>query len=186
MPHPVASSEPIRLVYAVNDADQRAAIRAIVLADPQVRWIRLAMLALPFVMIALSLSSGWSLGLAIFRNLFWIVFALLGLFAYVPWTVRSIVKAMRRADPEWEREQMVSLGEEGVRLESAAEKTEIPWSSVRRATETGDVVLLHIGAGRVLYLPIRIVIAQASLAAVRGLLRARLGPNAKLSEGSAG
>ena len=186
MPHPVASGEPIRLVYAVNDADQRAAIRAIVLAEPQVRWIRLAMLALPFVMIALSLSSGWSPGLAIFRNLFWIVFALLGLFAHVPLTVRSIVKAMRRADPEWDREQMVSLGEEGIRLESAAEKTEIPWSSVRRATETGDVVLIHIGAGRVLYLPKRIVSSQANLAALRDLLRSRLGPNAKLREGSAG
>jgi hypothetical protein len=183
MPHPAISGEPIRLVYAVSDADQRAAIRAIVMAEPQVRWIRLAMLVLPFVMIAWSVSSGWSLGTAIVRNLFWIVSALLGLFAYLPLTVRSIVKAMRRADPGWDREQMVSLGADGIRLESAAETTAIPWSSVRRASETGEVVLIHIGAGRVLYLPIRIVASQADLGALRDLLRARLGPNARLREG---
>jgi hypothetical protein len=172
-------AESIRLVYSVSDADQRAAVREIVLAEPQVRWTRIIALVLPFVMIAWSLSSGWSLGLAVFRNAFWIVLAILFLFVYVPWTVRSIVRAMRRADPDWAREQAVTIGPDGIRIASAAETTEVPWSAVRRASETRDVVLIHIGA-RVLYLPKRILSSQSDPAALRGLLRARLGPGARL------
>lgn len=180
---PGAADEPIRLVYSVNDADQRAAIRAIVLSEPQVRWTRLGALLLPVVMIAWSLSSGWSLRLALFRNVFWIVLALLFLFAYVPWTVRSIIKAMRRADPEWEREQEVTLNADGIRIASPAETTDIPWNAVRRAAEARDVVLIHIGA-RILYLPMRIVASQSDPAALRRLLRARLGAEARLGEGA--
>ena len=88
---------------------------------------------------------------------------------------------MRRADPDWMREQEVTIGGGGIRIASAAETTEIPWSAVRRASETRDVVLIHIGA-RMLYLPKRIVASQSDLAALRDLLRARLGPNARLSE----
>ena len=182
MTSPAVSGDAIRLVYSVNAEDQRAAIRAIVLAEPQVRWTRIAVLVLPFVMVAWSLASGWSLGLALFRNSFWIILALLGLLVYVPWTVRSIVKAMRRADPEWEREQAVTIGDEGIRIASPAETTDIPWSAVRRAAETDEVVLIHIGA-RVLYLPMRILAAQSDPEALRRLLRARLGSSARLREG---
>lgn len=176
-----AEAESIRLVYAVTDADQRAAVRAIVLSERQVGWTRIIAVVLPFAMVAWSLASGWSLGLALFRNAFWIVLAHLVLFAYIPWTVRSIVRAMRNADPHWMREQEVTIGGEGIRIASNAETTEIPWSAVRRAGETRDVVLIHIGA-RMLYLPKRIVASQSDLAALRDLLRARLGPNARLSE----
>jgi hypothetical protein len=178
---PEELAEPIRLVYSVTDADQRAAVRASVMSEPQVRWTRNIALVLPIVMVAWSLSAGWSLGLALFRNAFWIVLALLFLFAYVPWTVRSIVRAMRRADPDWRREQEVAIGADGIRIASSAETTEIPWSAVRRASETRDVVLLHIGA-RILFLPKRMVASQSSPAALRRLLRARLGPSARFSE----
>lgn len=173
-----ASRDPIRLVYGVNDADQRAAIRELVRREPQVRWIRLAMLAIPFVMVGLSVASGWPLGIAIFRNAFWVVVALLALVVYVPWTVRSIVRAIRRADPEWDREQTVTITDSGITLESVSETTEIPWSAVRSATETPEIVLIHIGAARVLYLPLRIVSSQADPAALRHLLRTKLGSRA--------
>lgn len=181
MTGPAVPAEPIRLVYAVSDADQRAAVRAIVMSEPQVRWTRIIALVLPVAMVAWSLSSGWSLGLALFRNAFWIVLALLLFFVYVPWTVRSIVRAMRRADPDWMREQEVTIGAGGIRIASAAETTEIPWSAVRRASETRDVVLIHIGA-RVLYLPRRIVVSQSDPAVLRCLLRDRLGPRAGLGK----
>jgi hypothetical protein len=177
---------PVRLVYGVNDAEQRAAIRELVRGEPQVRWIRRAMLAIPFVMVALSVASGWPLGIAVFRNAFWIVFALLALFVYVPWTVRGIVKAIRRADPDWDREQVVTLSDSGIRLESISETTEIPWSAVRRASETPEIVLIHIGAARVLYLPVRIIALQADAAALRHLLRTKLGSRANLASEAAG
>lgn len=180
------SPPPLRLVYGVNDAEQRAAIRELVRGEPQVRWIRLAMLAVPFVMVALSVASGWPLGVAVFRNVFWIVFALLALFVYIPWSVRSIVKAIRRADPEWDREQVVTLSDSGIRLESVSETTDIPWTAVRRASETPEIVLIHIGAARVLYLPVRIVTLQADLAALRHLLRSKLGSRASLTSEAAG
>lgn len=183
MTGPLAFAPPLRLAYSVNDADQRAAIRAIVVAEPQVRWTRVAVAVLPFVMVAWSLSAGWSPGLALFRNVFWIVLAILGVFVYVPWTVQSIVKAIRRADPDWSREQVMTFGQQGIRLESAVETTDIPWSAVQRATETDEVVLIHIGAARVLFLPMRVVAGEVDPATLRRFLRARLGPRASLREG---
>lgn len=185
MTSPDAPSARIRLVYAVNDAEQRAAIRELVRGEPQARWIRLAMVALPFVMVALSVASGWPLDIALFRNAFWIVLALLALFVYIPWTVRSIVKAIRRADPEWDREQVVTISDSGIRLESVSETTDIPWSAVRRASESPEIVLIHIGAARVLYLPVRIVALQADPAALRHLLRTKLGSRASLASEAA-
>ena len=79
-------------------------------------------------------------------------------------------EAIRRADPEWDREQVVTLSDSGIRLESVSETTDIPWTAVRRASETPEIVLIHIGAARVLYLPVRIVTLQADLAALRHLL----------------
>lgn len=181
MTDPAQLAEPITLVYSVTDADQRAAVRAIVMSEPQVRWTRIAAVALPFVMVAWSLASGWSLGVALFRNAFWLVLAALVLVVYIPWTVRSIVRAMRRADPDWAREQVVAIAGEGIRIASSAEMTQVPWSAVRRASETRDVVLLHIGA-RILYVPKRVLASQSDPAALRRLLRARLGPNARLRE----
>lgn len=179
MADPLVAGEAIRLVYAVNDADQRAAIRTIVRAEPQVRWTRLAALVLPVVMVAWSVESGWPVGVALVRNAFWIILALLFLIVYIPWTVRSIVRAMRRADPDWEREQAVTIAAEGIRIVSPAETTDVPWSAVRRATESRDVVLIHVGA-RVICLPIRVVRSQADPRALRRLLRARLGSDARL------
>lgn len=177
----IAPAGPIRLVYAVGDADQRAAIRELVVGEPQVRWIRIGAALVPLVMVAWSMSAGWSLGMALFRNAFWIVFAVLVLTVYIPWTVRSIVRAIRRADPDWAREQTVTIGEHGIRLESAAETTEIPWAAVRRAVERPTIVLIYIGAARVLYLPVRIVSSQADLPGLRRVLREKLGDRASLA-----
>ena len=177
----IAPVTPIRLVYAVGDAEQRAAIRELVAAEPQVRWFRIGAGLLPIVMVMWSMSTGWSLGMALFRNVFWIVLAVLALTVYLPWTVRSIVRAIRRADPEWDREQAVTIGEQGIRLESAAETTEIPWTAVRRAVERPTIVLIYIGAARVLYLPSRIVSAQADLRELRRVLREKLDDRASLA-----
>jgi hypothetical protein len=177
----IAPVTPIRLVYAVGDAEQRAAIRELVAGEPQVRWFRIGAALLPIVMVTWSMSVGWSLGMALFRNVFWIVLAVLALTVYLPWTVRSIVRAIRRADPEWDREQAVTIGEQGIRLESAAETTEIPWTAVRRAVERPTIVLIYIGAARVLYLPSRIVSAQADLRELRRVLREKLDDRASLA-----
>ena len=177
----MAPAGPIRLVYAVGDADQRAAIRELVAGESQVRWIRIGAALVPVVMVAWSMSAGWSLGMALLRNAFWIVFAVLALTVYIPWTVRSIVRAIRRADPDWDREQTVTIGEHGIRVESVAETTEVPWTAVRRAVERPMIVLIYIGAARILYLPVRIVSAQADLRRLRRVLREKLGDRASLS-----
>jgi hypothetical protein len=156
-------------------------VRDLVSGEPQVRWIRIGAALLPIVMVALSMSAGWSLGMALFRNMFWIVLAVLAMTVYLPWTIRSVVRAIRRADPDWDREQVVTIGEQGIRLESAVETTDIPWTAVRRAVERPTIVLIYIGAARVLYLPVRIVSLQADLTALRCLLREKLGNRASLA-----
>lgn len=170
-----ARAEPIRLSYAISDEEQRAAVRELVRAEPRVRWARFIAGLLPIVLLAWSLLAGWPIEIALLRNVFWIVLALLALTAYVPWTVRSVVRAIRRADPAWDRDQTLTIGEEGLHLESAAETTDIPSSAVRRAVETPGLVLIYIGAARVLFLPARVVALEADPADLRRVLRAKLG-----------
>ena len=165
----------VRLVYPVTDEDQRTAVRALVAAQPIVRWTRIAAVLIPVAMVAWSMSAGWSFGMALFRNIYWLVAGSLLLLFHVPFTVRSALRAVRRANPTWAEEQVVSFDEASIRMESASSRSEIPWSEVRRANESANVILLHFGAGRVLFVPRHVAASQGMLEPLRRLLRAKLG-----------
>lgn len=171
---------PIRLVYPVTAKDQREAVRAIVLRQPPVRWTRAVVALLPIAMVAWSMSVGWSLGLALFRNVFWIVFASLYFLIGIPLIVRAGVLAVRKADPAWNEEQVVSIDETGFRLASASAQIDIAWSEVRRAAESPAVFLVYFGTGRVFFIPSHVVSAHGVLPALRALLRDKLGERARL------
>lgn len=173
-------SPAVRLTYPVTAEDQRAAVRAIVLRTPSVRWMRLLVLALPPVMIAWSMASGWPLGLAVFRNVFWIVFAALYLLAGIPMMVRSGVKAIREAYPAWAEEQVVTMDQSGIRLTSPSGTTDIAWDDVQAAIEARDVFLVQFGPGRVFFIPRHVPSSQHMMDPLRQLLRDRLGARARL------
>lgn len=174
------SDSPIRLAFPVSADDQRRAARAIVEQHPVLRALRIGVLVLPFLMIAWSWSSGWALPVAIFRNLFWIVFAALFVFLGVPMNVRSLVKAMRRADPQWDAQQALLLDDEGIHLLTPPQLLDVPWQEVGWAVETNGVFLLRLGKPRMLFIPVRAAMAQQALDPLRRLLRTRLGSRARL------
>lgn len=175
-----AGTTPIRLVYPVTAKDQRDAVRAIVLRQAPVRWTRAVVALLPVAMVAWSISAGWPLGLALFRNMFWIVFASLYFLIGIPLIVRAGVLAVRKADPAWREEQVVSIDETGFRLASASAQLDIVWSEVRRAAESPAVFLVYFGAGRVFFIPSYVVSAHGMLPALRALLHDKLGVRANL------
>lgn len=174
------TGQPIRLVYSVSDEDQREAVLAMVTRQPVVRSLRVAAVVVPLVMVAWSMSAGWPLGAALFRNTFWLVLGALQLLFAVPLTVRAAVKAVRRADPAWAEEQVVSVDETAIHLDSASARADIPWTTVERATEGRRVILLYFGAGRVLYIPMHVVVEQGMLPRLRRRLREKLGTRARL------
>jgi hypothetical protein len=131
-------------------------------------------------MIAWSVASGWSLGLAIFRNVFWIVFAALYLLAGIPMMVRAGVRAVRKAYPEWAEEQEASLDQSGIRLTSPSGTTDIAWDDVQAAAESRDVFLVQFGPGRVFFIPRHVAASQGMLDPLRQVLRERLGARARL------
>jgi hypothetical protein len=172
---------PLRISFPVGDEDQRGAIRALVVRQPLIRWVRVGAVVIPVLMIAWSMSAGWPFHLAVFRNLFWIVVGALELLFLVPMSVRKAVEASRRADPHWAEDQVLTLGDATLELQGASTRSEVPWSQVERAVETRDVLLLYTRTGRVLYIPVRAVVEQTMLPKVRALLRSRLGARARLA-----
>jgi hypothetical protein len=175
----------VRLAFPVTADDQRAAVRAIVTQAPALRWMRIAVLVLPPGMIAWSMASGWPLGLAIFRNMFWLVFAALYLLAGIPLMVRAGVKAVRKANPEWAEEQLVAMDGSGIRLTSASADIEIAWRDVRSAVETRAVFLVFFGTRRVFFIPGHAASSQGVLPQLRQLLHDRLGTRARLRTSAA-
>jgi hypothetical protein len=175
----------VRLTFPVTAEDQRAAVRAIVLRTPSVRWMRILVLALPPVMIAWSMASGWPLGLAIFRNVFWIVFAALYLLAGIPMMVRAGVRAVRKAYPEWAEEQTVTLDQSGIRLASPSGTTDVAWDDVQAAAEARDAFLVQFGPGRVFFIPRHVASSQGMIDPLRQVLRERLGARARLRTSAA-
>ena len=178
-------SQTVRLAYPVTAEDQRAAVRAIVMRTSSVRWMRLLVLVLPPVMIGWSLASGWPLGLAVVRNVFWIVFAALYLLAGIPMLVRAGVKAVRKAYPHWAEEQVVTLGDAGIRLTSPSGAADIAWDDVEAAVETRDVFLIQFGPGRVFFIPRHVAASQGMTGALRQVLRERLGGRVRLRASAA-
>lgn len=170
----------VRLVYPVTADDQRRAVRAIMLRAPSVRWTRIAAAVLPPVMIAWSMSSGWSFGLAVFRNMFWIIFAALYFLLGMPMMVRAGVRAVRKADPAWNEEQTVEMDDGAIRLLSASARVDIAWDDVQAAAESPDVLLVQFRPGRVFYIPTQAAASQGMLDRLRQLLRDKLGARARL------
>lgn len=174
------TEQPIRLVYSVSDEDQREAVLAMITRQPVVRSLRIAAVVVPALMVAWSMSAGWSPSAALFRNTFWLALGALQLLFAVPLTVRAAVKAVRRADPDWAEEQVVSVDETAIHLEGASARAEIPWATVERAIEGRRVILLYFGSGRVLYIPVHVVTEQGMLGRLRRQLREKLGARARL------
>jgi len=180
------SDTAIRLAFPVTADDQRRAARAMLEQQPVVRAIRIITLALPFVMIAWSMSAGWPFAIAVFRNLFWIVFATLQVLFFIPLCVRSLVKVMRKADPDWAGEQALLLDETGIHLLTPPLLLDVPWHEVQWAVEKQATFLFRLGGTRLLFIPVRAAVAQQTVEPLRRLLHTRLGPRARLAVAPAG
>jgi hypothetical protein len=176
-----ATGEPVRLEYEVSAADHRRVMRALVARQPLIRSIRIASMIVPPLMIAWSMSDGWSLGAALFRNAFWIVVGGLQLLFLIPLTAGRAVEAARHTDPGWSETQTVVLDGTGIRRQSASSQTGIGWNEVDHAVERGDMLLVWFQGTRVLYVPTRATRNEAELRALRSILRANLGERAALA-----
>ena len=168
------SDTPVRLLFPVSAEDQRRAARGMFAQQPVLRALRLAALVLPFVMIAWSMSAGWPFAIAVFRNLFWIVFALLYGFLMTPLSVRVLVRTMRKADPDWAAEQEVLLDETGIHLLTPPLLLDAPWQDIDWAVEKESTFLFRSGR-MLLFIPVRAAAAQQVLEPLRLMLRNRLG-----------
>ncbi len=177
----MTAGEPIRLDYAVSGDDQHRVVRELVARQPLIRWVRIAAVVIPPLMIAWSMSEGWSFGAAVFRNAFWIIVGALQLTLLVPLTAGRAVEAARQADPAWAERQTIVFDDTAIRMQSASSQTDIAWSEVDRAAERADMLLVWFRGTRVLYVPGHATRNSGVLPALRRMLQAKLGPRAELA-----
>ena len=164
----------IRLVFPVTAQDQRQAANAIARRVPLLRWLPFVLLAVTIVMVAWSMSDGWTFGIALFRNMFWIVMTLLYFFLGVRIATWQAVKAMRKADPDWAEEQTIEFDDAGVRMQSPSSRFEFAWNEVLRVVETPHVWLIHVGT-KLAFIPLRVAAAEGVLDQLRSLIESKVG-----------
>ena len=141
---------------------------------PFFRWAPIVLSMIATGMVAWSMSDGWPLGLAIFRNVFWIAMAGVQITLGVPIGTWQAVRGMRKADPEWAEEQTIELDDAGIRLASPSSQLALQWSELRRAVETRHTLLLYIGT-KIMFIPLRAATAAGVLQQLRELVERKLG-----------
>lgn len=164
----------IRLVFPVTAEDQRHAANAIVRSIPLLRWLPFVLLIVTIAMVAWSMSDGWPFGVALFRNVFWIVLTLVYFLLAVPIGTWQAVRVMRKADPNWAEEQAIEFDEAGVRMQSPSSRFEFTWNEVRRIVETSHVWLIYVGT-KLAFIPLRVPAADGVLDELRSLAEAGMG-----------
>ena len=164
----------IRLAFPVTAEDQRHAASAIAARVPLLRWLRIGLPIVAVVMVAWSMIEGWPLGLALFRNVFWISLALVQVLLGPPLATRQAVRVMRQQDPNWAEEQTIEVGDAGVVMHSPSSRFEFGWSELRRVVETRHVLLLYVGT-KLAFIPLRVPAAAGVLGELRRLVEAKLG-----------
>lgn len=164
----------IRLVFPVTADDQRHAANAIARRIPLLRWLPLILLGVTIAMVTWSMSDGWPFGIALFRNVFWIVLTLVYFLLGVPVATWQAVKVMRKADPNWAEEQAIEFDDAGVRMASASSRFEFAWTEVRRVVETPHVWLIYVGT-KLAFVPLRVPAADGVVDELRSLIESGMG-----------
>ena len=144
------------------------------------RWIRpVVCLGGPALIVILQVIAGKSLKIALFQNVFWIVFGLL-LFFGLPLQVRFGLRSFLKDNPGLGDPQVYRFTDAGVEIRGGPYEVNIAWASILEAVETRAVFLLFTGRTIAHYVPRGPVAATGQLEAVRGVLRERLGERAHL------
>ena len=87
------------------------------------------------------------------------------------------------AGAETSVEQIVSIGDGGVRANTPLVAGDLRWASLTRAVETGEFFLLFVSRMQALYVPKRSLGGAMQVEAVRSMLRSHMGARAELRRG---
>ena len=125
-------------------------------------------------MIAWSMLDGWPLGIALFRNIFWVTLALIEYALGYRIATWQAVRVMRKLDPNWAEEQSIEFDDSGVLMRSASSSFSFRWSELRRVVETNHVWLIYVGT-KVAFIPLRVPRDAGVLDRLRQFMKEKAG-----------
>lgn len=130
-----------------------AASRAVEGRSQARNWCNWIILGLPVFLVVLALATGESLASAIWRNVFWIVFAPLTVFVALPWLERWQIRRYHARTPSVRGEQTFTIDEAGLHMAGAYASTTLRWDALTEVVESKDFFLFYISEGRAHFLP---------------------------------